>query len=320
MADTQPTVDTSAPDAPAGDASDAARMDAILNEVLAEGEAASAAEAKPQEAPADKPAADAEPATETKPADAPADETPQDAQLRKGFAKLAQEKERLLTLQNEARTAIQTAKQYEDKAKQFDALSAELDGDVAALVLKRGGPEAIKKLLDDVVALEKSPAERRLDALERERKAELEQQKQAEQRRQVETWHRSVVDHITGKGEAYDLINTLGQHAAVIEMITQHYAANNGAILDIDVAARALEETLAGSLSKSKKFGPRGAAPAAKPVATAPSKGTPAPKQTGATSLSSVHASEIPATQGADDLPLDDKQRFDKVLAELGFA
>lgn len=313
MADAAPMVDTSAPDAAdGGDASDAARMDAILNEVLGEGETAST----DTDAAAEL-AADAAPVADAKPTDAAA-ETPQDAQLRKGFAKLASEKERLLTLQGEARTAIQTAKSFEDKAKQFDTLSAELDGDVAQLVMKRGGADAIKKLLDDIVALEKSPAERRLDAMDRERKADLEQAATAEQQRVVAAWQRSVVDKVTEGGEKFDLVNALGQQAVVVEMITQHYVSHNGEILDVDVAARALEETLAGNLSKSKKFGPRGAAPAVKPPATAPSKGTPAPKQTGATSLSSVHASEVPAT-GGDDLPNDEKQRFDKVLAELGF-
>lgn len=315
MADAAPMVDTSAPDAAdGGDASDAARMDAILNEVLGEGETA----ATGTPAAAEPAAADAAPAADAKPADDAAAEAPQDAQLRKGFAKLAAEKERLLTLQGEARTAIQTAKSFEDKAKQFDTLSAELDGDVAQLVMKRGGADAIKKLLDDIVALEKSPAERRLDAMDRERKADLEKAQQAEQQRTVAAWQRSVVDKVTEGGEKFDLVNTLGQQAVVVEMITQHYVSHNGEILDVDIAARALEETLAGNLSKSKKFGPRGAAPAEKPPATAPSKGTPAPKQTGATSLSSVHASEVPAT-GGDDLPADEKQRFDKVLAELGF-
>ena len=284
-----------------------ARMEAILGEVLASETpelveaTATNSEAKPQESAA----LEAPPVVEA----------PHDVQLRKGFAKLAADKQRLVELQNEARTTTERAKSFETKASEHDRFLAELAADPAKALHARGGKELIDKLLDGIVAMEKSPAEKRLDEFERAQKAREQAETQRQQETQVNQWRQTVADHVTQASEKYDLVNTLGQHAAVIEMIVQRHAAT-GQVLDTDVAAQALEETLAAHLAKSKKFGPRG--PAATP--TTQSNGNAAPKQTGTTTLSAVHASEVPVRTDGSTLPLDPEERYRKVMSELGLA
>src|SRR5262245_52694433 len=85
--------------------------DAILDEVLAQGGsepdgAHTADPAGSTPAPATEPAAaEPKPAEPAKP-DAPANDIEAAAQLRRGFARLAEDKQRLVELQNKAREAI----------------------------------------------------------------------------------------------------------------------------------------------------------------------------------------------------------------------
>lgn len=311
---------------------------AILDEVLSGGGESAAADATDEAAAAgastDKPAeGDAAP----KPVEAAKDEPPvndvEAARLRKGFAKLAEERQRLVELQNTARAATATARQFAEKARKHDEQTAAIDSDPAGFLLAHGGEALVQKALKGFIDMEKSPAEREVAKFRQE---QADRDAKAEQHRVEETagrWRNETIAKIQGD-ERFDLVNSMGLHADVIGVITGYYDKHSErddkgnvtkpAILAWDVAAQAVEETRAAMLDKSKRYGKRTPAaaegekpeakkdaPAAKPV-TAPAKKAP-------TSLSSVPVAESP--QSEDDFPTDDLDaREAQVLAAMGIS
>jgi sulfur relay (sulfurtransferase) DsrC/TusE family protein len=250
---------------------------------------------------------------EAKPKDKAEEETPDAKKLRAGFTALARDRAKLRDREAAAVQLEKNAQQYQGKAQLLDTVLSRMDTDPVGLLRERGGDALINKLLDDIVAQEKSPAEREVAKLRAEREEEKRQAQEREQLATVDRWKQNVAASVRAD-ERFDLVNALGQHDAVVEAITQYYQKYNGAVLPVETAAQAVEDALAAGLAKSKKFGARAPSPNAQP-----SKGTPAPsgRKPGATSLSGVHASELPPSE--DDLPLDDPHaRFQKLMSQLG--
>ncbi len=236
-------------------------------------------------------------------------------ELRGEFSALARDRSKLREREAAAAATEQRAKAFEQKAGAYDNLVERLRADPAKLVHEAGGEELVNKLLDGIVAMEKSPAEREVQRMRAELEARDKATKEAEQRAQVEAW-KSGVRTAVASNESFDLVNALGQHDAVIQTIEDYYVKYGGAILPVEDAAQAVEDILARGLAKSKKFGARAPGTNAQPSKT----GTPAPsggrKPTGTVTLGSVHSSEVPASAG-DELPLDPDKRFKAVMAAL---
>lgn len=235
--------------------------------------------------------------------------------LRSGFRALARDRQKIREREATVAAKEQAAQQHTQKAQLFDVVLQRLRAGDVSLLQEVGGDELVNKFLDGVIATEKSPAEREVLRMRAELDRERADRTAREQAQQVESWKQSIRQAVSVGGDAYDLVNSLGQHEAVIQTITDYYAKYNGAILDVDTAAQAVEGILEQGVAKSKKFGKR------EPVQTAqPGKGTPAPsgKKPGSVTLSSVHSSEIPSSDG-DDLPLDnDHERFKRVMVAIG--
>jgi hypothetical protein len=235
------------------------------------------------------------------------------AELRGEFTALARDRQKLRDREAAAEQKVQAAQVFQQKAQACDSLVHRLRTDPVGLVHEAGGDELVSKVLDDIVAREKSPAEREVDRMRAELRQRDEASKVEAQKRQIADWQAGVRREVEAAGERFDLVNALGQHDAVIETIEQYYVAHAGAVLPTDVAAQAVEDLLAKGLARSKKFGAR-----APDTNAQPSKGTPAPpaRKGGARTLSSVPSSELPSGE-VDDLPLDDTHgdRFKRALA-----
>jgi len=315
-------------DAPGGDPADA-----ILDEVLAgdsaavDGEPAAAedaASAEGEPAAGEAAAAPAEPAKETPPTN-----DIEAANLRKGFAKLAEERQKVVALQNQARQATAQAQQYQAKAQKHDELVTALEADPAAFLLSHGGEALVQKALQGFIDQEKSPAEREI-AKFRKDQADRDAREQQKQQETVATNWRNDITAKVQADERFDLVNTLGLHGEVIGVITRYYEVHSErdaqgnvtrpAILGWDVAAQAVEDTRAAKLEASKRYGKRAPVAAAgtpaKPDALAAKK-PPGPAKKPPTSLSSVPVAETPlAEDDFDTANLDARQA--QVLASLG--
>lgn len=236
--------------------------------------------------------------------------------LRGEFSALARDRSKLRERESAAAATEQRAQAHVQKAQAFDQVVTRLlGGDVS--VIRELAPDraddVINKLLDGIVASEKSPAEREVERMRRELKARDEATQIAQQKATVDAWQAGVRREVETAGERFDLVNSLGQHDAVIATIEAYYTKYPGNVLPVEDAAQAVEDTLAKGLAKSKKFGARAPVNNAKP-----STGNPAPsvRKGGSTTLSSVPSGELPSSD--DSLPLDDpKARFDAVMASL---
>lgn len=324
VADTPGTM-SFADDAPVADR-EAAIMDEVLSGSATAGEAAPAAEGGDAAAkPEDKPAA--------KPAEAAKEEPPANdieaAKLRKGFAKLADERQKLVELQNTARTATQNAQQYAEKARKHDELTAAIDSDPAGFLLARGGEELVQKALKGFIDMEKSPAEREVAKMRAELADRDTKAAQRDQETAAANWRNGITAKVQAD-ERFELVNTLGLHTEVVNVITGYYEKHSErddkgnvtkpALLPWDTAAQAVEDTRAAMLDKSKRYGKRTPVaaeetPAKKDAPTA--KPVPASAKKAPTSLSSVPVAETPPSE--DDYPTDDLDaRQTQVLASLG--
>ncbi len=177
--------------------------------------------------------------------------------------------------------------------------------DPYGLLMEAGGEELVNKLIDATVEGAKSPAELEVQKLRREMEAEKARTKQAEETAMVQRHIRLVTDEVTKAGEKFDLVNSLGEHDAVYQLIVR-YNAKHGHLLPVEDAAEIIEKGLAERLSKSKKFGAR---EAVKPPQA--STGKPPPKRSN-TTLSSVAAGEVPTAE--DDGPQDPRERMNWAL------
>lgn len=308
---------------PAADAAMAA-LDAVLN---GEGEAAAVGETTTEAKPAGEAAAAAPAATEAK-AETPTNDV-EGARLRKGFSKLAEREQKLVERENAAREATARAEGYREKAEKF----TEFEKDPVAFFLASPDTEQINKLLHGIQALEKSPAERRLDDMEAKQRKEREKADHESRVRTAQEWREGIAKNIRDAGERFDLVNSLGLHMDVIAVMTNYYETRSKrddkgniiepAILPWETAAEAVENDRAERVEKnSKRYGKRTPAatttetPASSKEATASEGTKPAPKRTGNPTLSSVPVAEAPVSAG--QLSMDPAERERQVLAELG--
>lgn len=290
------------------------------------------------EAPAETPPADPDktPVEVPKPAETPAETAPEApptndveaARLRKGFAKLAAEQQKVLELQNAARAEKSAAQQYATKAQKYDELTKALETDPAAFIQAHGGEALVQKALQGFIDMEKSPAEREVAKLRQEREQEKRETAQREQELKVVAWRNDVISKVKAD-ERFDLVNSLGLQTKVIDVIAGYYEKNSQrndkgevivpAILPWDQAAQAVEDAHATALEGSKRYGKRAPAP---PPATAETKPTPpakpaaAPAKKAPTSLSSVPVADSPHTEA--DYSADPDERQAQILAEMG--
>ncbi len=262
---------------------------------------------------ADKPTDDADKPKDDAEGDKPKADERKDAKaetpeaLRKGFAALARDRKKIQAREAAAEAKFQQAAAFEQKAVAFDNVVRRLHEDPIGLLREAGGDALINKALDGVIASEKSPAEREVEKLRREVEAERQRLAQQQTEQQVANWRAGIVREVQAKADQYDLVTSLGMEDAVIEAITQYHIKHK-AVLPTDVAAAQVEKLLEQGLSKSKKFGARGAV---KPA----DKATPSRKTGAGTTLSSVASGgqpEVPA-----ELPDDDDARFAAVMREL---
>lgn len=233
--------------------------------------------------------------------------------LRAGFAALARDRGKLRDREAAAQQLETRAKAWETDATAFRGVKDRIVKDPLGLIREHGGDELVNKLLDDIVASEKSPAERQVEALQKRLDDEKQAAAQRDTEQLVSNWKANIVKAVQDAGEKYDLVNSLDHHEAVIDTITAYAVKYGGAALDVATAAQAVEDTLAKGLAKSKKFGAR-----APGINAQPAKGTTAPsarKSGSGTTLSSVHSSELPPSE--EDLPLDPQERFKRLMGSL---
>lgn len=313
------------------DGDDANREAAILDEVLAgETDGAGASEGD-GEAAAGADGDGAKPPAAAKPAE-PKPETPtaEGAQLRKGFARLAEERQQLVQEKNALRAERQAVAQFAEKAQAHDALLKRLREDPAGVIAEMD-PALIDKTLQGFIDREKSPAERETAKLRADIERDKAERLRQEQERVAADWRNSVTAKIQAD-ERFDLVNTFGLHGDVINVITGYYEKHSErddkgnvtvpAILDWAIAAQAVEEHREAMLGKSKRYGKRTPAaetPASsgKPKDAPTAKTNPGSAKKPPTSLSSVPVAEAPFRE--EELPIDDlDDRERRVLASLG--
>lgn len=315
--------------------------------------AAKPPEPKPVEAPDaapkvdakadDAPPADAKPDDAAKP-DEPADLEPpaidvktEAVRLRKGFAKLAQDREKLNARLQEAQSVTERAKALEAKAAEFDGLAAKVKADPLAFLEAHG--IATDDLLQRVIDNEKPPAEREIERLRREiaekEKAaadRLERERvaaeQARTERTVAEWARRNTEFAKSDPDKYDLINALDMGSAVHEACVAYYDLHRNsvtnasdAILTPAQAADYVEKTLRAGVKKSKFLQQQLAAsqpakaPAAPAQAAPSSNGNTAPKRTGSTTL--THVASGDSAPSAAGYPDDENEREAAVIREM---
>lgn len=288
---------------------------------------------KPEEAAAKPP----EPAAETPPTEIapPAlDVAAETKRLRKENLRLISDRQTLVQKTNEANHAIERAKTFEADALAYRNLEATVAADPIAFVLKYGklgdGEEGVQKLLDKVIEMEKSPTERRLEALERERKEERAAAEKAETERKeravreandkvIAEWKDNTANFAKADPDKYDLINSLDMGQAVVEACLEYHRIHK-VVPTADVAADFVEKRLRAGVRQSKfvkglSAASTPAAPAATQSKAAPSNGTPAPKQSGSSTLTDVASGS--SAPSAAEYPQDDLDRHNAVLAEM---
>lgn len=263
----------------------------------------------------EEPSTEGEPAKppEAKKDDKPAEPAaePEDIKLRREWTAIARERGKARDRERAADQAIQQAQSFQAKAQAHDQLVTRLREDPRAVLVELGGEPLVDAFLNATVAAEKSPAEREIAKLRQEIEARDRQNQQNEQTRAIQEWRAGVVRTVEAGGEAYDLINSLGQHEAVIDVMGAYYQKYQTA-LPVELAAQAVEKTLSDGLSKSKRFGQT---QPVKPASLPAKNGTSAPAKKTPVSLSSVGAGEVPASD--DDLPMDPSDRFAHVMRGL---
>jgi hypothetical protein len=216
------------------------------------------------------------------------------------FAAIARERRKVKERLAEVEAREKALGDVGEKAKAFDNVRKRIHEDPYGLLMEAGGEALVSKLLEQTVASEKSPAEQRVERLERELREKEARAKQAEEAAMVQRHQQLIKSEVEKAGEKFDLVNSLGEHDAVYQLIIAYHAKHNH-LLPVEDAAEIVEKGLTERLSKSKKFGAR---EAVKPPQAR--NGTPPPKRSN-TTLSSVAAGEVPPAD--DDGPTDERER-----------
>lgn len=216
------------------------------------------------------------------------------------FAAIARERKKVKERLADVEAREKALGDVGEKAKAFDNVRKRIHEDPYGLLLESGGEELVNKFLSQTVEGAKSPAELEVQKLRREMQEKEAKAKQAEEAAMVQRHQQLIRTEVEKAGEKFDLVNSLGEHDAVYQLIIA-YHAKHGHLLPVEDAAQIVEKGLTERLSKSKKFGAR---EAVKPPQAR--NGTPPPKRSN-TTLSSVAAGEVPPAD--DDGPTDERER-----------
>lgn len=316
------------------------------NALLAELQAAEAAEAKTAGDPAEKPETDitakpaevdpnAKPLTdEEKAAKLKADEeaaaalaakppeatdTPEIKKARSIFAAAARKEASALAAQR-------ATKALEAEVTSLKATLAKAHEDPLSVLQALGfgnGAEKdpVKDLLRKVVAQGEpkvQTADERVAALEaklaeRDTKAQQEAESAAITNAQAQ-----VTSIVRAAGEKFDLVNAFDAHDMVWDTMVE-YHATHGTPCTPQQAAEYVEKTIAAKLGKSTKFKAPAGAPAAK-AADKPATPSTGPKATSTATARSetLTNTELGTTQEPEELPMDHRARARAVSKELG--
>lgn len=213
----------------------------------------------------------AEPAKPIEPA------TPDPALLREQFLKLTREaKQNLAEKQKIAddRRALETerakyaaemeeARQLkawkENARKDPDAINRALYGEdwfrtMYEFALEKRPPPDLRvdALREEVEKLKSETAAKEAKALEDAKQREV-----AEQTALVERFNAQAINHVKAAGEKYELINTLGYHDHVPELVREHYSRQSNLppeerkLLSVDEAAQMVEEWIEAQAEKA---------------------------------------------------------------------
>jgi hypothetical protein len=240
----------------------------------------------------------------------PEDEKTVSEKNRREFAAIAKERGKLREREAGLVAREKAIEATTSKAKAFDDVRKRIHEDPAGLLREAGGEELINKLLDHLGQATLSPAEQEVQKLRKELDADKANQKQREQQQLIADHKRQIAAEVEKAGETFDLVNSLGEHDAVYDVIVG-YHGKYGTVLPTAVAAQAIEDGLQARLGKSKKFGARGAVTPAQA-----STGNPPPKKKSNTTLSSVAAGAVPS--GDDDGPMSESDRFKWAMGLTG--
>lgn len=240
----------------------------------------------------------------------PEDEKVVSEKNRREFAAIAKERGKLREREAALAEREKVAKALEPRAKAFDDVRRRIHEDPVGLLREAGGEELINKVLDHLGQATLSPAEQEVQKLRKELDADKARIKQQQDQQLINDHKRSIAEEVSKAGETYDLVNSLGEHEAVYDVILG-YHSKYGTVLPVAVAAQDIEDGLQARLGKSKKFGARGAVTPAQA-----SNGNPPPKKKSNTTLSSVAAGAVP--QGDDDGPMSESDRFKWAMGLTG--
>jgi hypothetical protein len=266
------------------------------------------------------------------------------SKLRKEHIRIANERAAVVQKAAEANAVLERAKAFEADANEWRTIRDKVKADPIGFVLKHGdlgeGDEGVQRLLDRVIEREKSPAEKEaLDAKSEVQRLrdeitakEAKATKDAEERavREVEernaralsVWHDENVSFAKSNPDKYDLINTLDLGEVVHQTAVAYFELHK-ALAPREYIADQVEARYRENAKKSKYIQSLSAAskPAVAPPAKAAqsSNGTPAPKQSGARTLTSVPSGSDNAHREAP-LPEDSNDRLNAVFAEMAAA
>lgn len=226
-----------------------------------------------------------------------------------------------------ARSANRANKALQDEVTSLKATLAKAHEDPLSVLQALGfgqGAEKdpVKDLLRKVVAQGEpkvQTAEERVAALEA-KLAERETKNQAEaEAAAISNAQAQVAAIVKGEGDKFDLVNAFDAHDMVWETMVE-YHTKHGTPCTPQQAAEFVEKTIAAKLGKSTRF----KAPAGAPIAKATDK--PANSSTGnkptsnATGRSETLTNvETGTTTKPEDLPMDHSDRFAAVAKEMGF-
>ncbi len=138
---------------------------------------------------------------------------------RREFAAIAKERGKLREREAALIQRETAAKALEPRAKAFDDVRKRIHEDPVGLLKEAGGEELINKVLDQLGSATLSPAEQEVQKLRKELDADKARIKQQQDQQLINDHKRSIAAEVEKAGETFDLVNSLGEHEAVYDVI-----------------------------------------------------------------------------------------------------
>ena len=169
---------------------------------------------------------------------------------------------RFNALSRREREILQREQQFKEQYGQYEGYQKErelLKKDPVGFLEKNGW--SFQDLADYVLNdrkktpdMQVSELQKKIEALETERREERERKEQAEQQKKyqeiIDAHKEKIKTTVNEAGEKYELISHFGEYDMVYDVIDAYYR-NNGSILDIDKAAAEVEKYLEDRFSKA---------------------------------------------------------------------